>query len=467
MKNKLALRLLAIFIVVAVAGVVVYRSLAKTDASVNLTRTATVEVGDVHPAITATGNVSPAAQTLANFQSSGKLIEVNVKAGDVVTAGQKLGKIDPYDLDRAVGQAQQNLETAKIKRQQALGNDDANIQSNQISWDSAGQNLSNAQSNLGSLQSQYPNPGAADQQKIDQAQTQVNQAQVTLQQAQLKLEQAKGGEAYDRQLQNIQVQQAQAVLDDANRNLDFATLTAPAAGTVISVNYSVGDQVPGTSAGSSSAKTASGGSGSSGGSSSSGGASSAFVVIGDPTQIQATLTIDQSDIASVKAGMPVGITADAIRNKTFKGKITSVNPTPTSSQGVTTFTAYASIDNPTPNLLQGMSVTASVDEGARKSVLVVPNMAVRASNGGRVVRKIIGGTPTDVSVVCGASDDQNTEIQSGLTQGDRIVIDVFQSTAGGATQAESRNGGSGFGLGGGMGAAGRSFGGKGGGARGN
>lgn len=174
--------------------------------------------------------------------------------------------------------------------------------------------------------------------------------------------------------------------------------------------------------------------------------------------MQVTLTIDQNDIADVKVGQSVDVTVDAIQDETFKGKITQIDPTPSSSQGVTTYSAYASIDKSDSMLKTGMSATAKIDQGARKGVLVVPNMAVRATSNGKVVRKMVDGTPTDVTVVTGASDDNYTEVKSGLFQGDQIIIDVFQATS--SSSSSSRSGFMGMGGMGGMGAMGGGMGGS-------
>lgn len=442
---------------IAVAGVVVlsiaflaYRSLSKADTQTAQTRSVTVEVGDVRPSITVTGYISAASQTLVNFDTSGKLVEVYVKPGDVVEPGAKLGRIDPTELGRQVDQAKANLEMAKIKRDQALASDAANVQSNQISVDAAKRALDQAQARLDELKTKYPTPNDSQQQQIDQQQSQADQANANYQQALVRLQSAKDSSYYNSQLQNIQVEQARQALDDAHKDYDSAVLKAPVGGTIVAVNYSVGDQVPGSSTASLSARQASSATAGTGGTSSSASSAStsgsAFVVIGDPSKLQVTLTIDQSDIANVKVGMPVEITADAVQNKTYKGKITSIDPTPVTSQGVTTFTVYASIENPDSSLLQGMSVTAKIDQGVRRNVLVVPNMAVRSSRNGKVVRKVVDGQPTDVSVIIGASDEEYTEIKSGLMKGDRIVVDVFQYT--GASQG-SATGFPGMGFGGG------------------
>ncbi|MCL5291551.1 MAG: HlyD family efflux transporter periplasmic adaptor subunit [Actinobacteria bacterium] len=441
MKKKPIIGLMVLAVVLVLIGFVGYRSLAKSSTVATPTRSAKVQAGTVRPTITTTGNISLAGQTQVNFENAGKIIEVAVKPGDVVEAGRVLGKIDPQDLQRAVDQAKSSLERAKLMRDQALGNDDVNVQTNQISVDTAYNSLLNAQAKLAQLKSDYPTPNAQQQQQIDQGQSTVDQSNAQYQQALIRLQSAKDAKSYDARLQDMQVAQAKQALEDANADLASATLTAPVAGTVIAVNYSVGDRVSGSSSSSTAVNTTP-----SGDSSQPGGAGgSAFVVIGDPAKFQTTFTIDQSDITNVKVGMSVDMTPDALQEKTFKGKISSIDPTPTSSQGVTTYSVYASVDKPDPALRQGMSVTAKIDLGARKNVLVVPNMAIRAASGGRVVRKIVDGQLANVSVVTGASDDEYTEIKSGLMEGDEISMDVFQSTGSSSIQ-QTRGRTSGMGI---------------------
>jgi macrolide-specific efflux system membrane fusion protein len=203
---------------------------------------------------------------------------------------------------------------------------------------------------------------------------------------------------------------------------------------VLAVNASVGEQVAGTGTtggstqGGSEASTSQTNSGSSSSGSSSSSNSNDFIVIADLTKLQIGASVDQVDIPKIAKDQNVSIAFDAISGKEFEGKVVSIDPTPVNTQGVITYKIKSSIENPDSKIQLGMTADLQIDVGAKKNVLVVPNLAVRPANGLKVVRKIIDGVPTDVPVKVGLSDDQNTEITSGLSEGDEIVVNVFSST---------------------------------------
>lgn len=242
-----------------------------------------------------------------------------------------------------------------------------------------------------------------------------------------------GATADDKTIQYASLVQAEESYESAKRALEDATLVAPFDGTVLSVTGNVGDEVSAGSAGS----------GSSTGSSSTGStASSAVVILADLDHLEVTATVDQADITTIAEGQAASITIDAIADKEFEGKVTGVDRNPVIDQNVVTYSISVSIDKPDKKIQLGMGATINIDLGKKKNVLIVPNLAVRSSNGGKVVSKLIDGESTDVRVETGLSDEDYTEIVSGLLEGDQIMVDVFSATS---TSTQRQN--SGFGSG--------------------
>ena len=103
--------ILLVVIAVGVAGAVVLMR-GKASASTS-TRTVTVALGNVSSTVSASGTVAPATSMDLNFLTSGVVSEVDVKAGDKVTAGQVVGRLDPTDADAKVASAQAALVTAQ------------------------------------------------------------------------------------------------------------------------------------------------------------------------------------------------------------------------------------------------------------------------------------------------------------------------------------------------------------------
>ena len=355
-------------IVVVMLGFAVYYFGFRKTSTTTTEQTKTVKVtkGDIKPALTATGTVGSENETGVNFETGGELTEVNVKVGDVVTAGQQLAKIDATSLEREVTIAKANLNGANAK--------------------------------------------------LSQVKSQPN------------------ADSYDVRIQQAAVTQAKENYEAALENVEKATLVSPTAGTVLGVNASVGEQVSGVGSTASSSQSGSAGSGTSGtssGQSSSSSASSSssdFIVVADLTKLQIEVSIDQVDLPKVAKDQSVSISFDAIPNQEFSGKIVNIDPTPVNTQNVITYNILTSIDNPDPKIQLGMTADLDIDLGAKKDVLVVPNLAVRAQDGSKVVRKMIDGAASDVPVEVGLSDDTYTEIVSGLSEGDQIVVNVFTST---------------------------------------
>lgn len=221
----------------------------------------------------------------------------------------------------------------------------------------------------------------------------------------------------------VSVQNAQTAVDTAKTNLDAATLTAPSAGTVASIANQVGEFVSG------------------------GNTNSAFIVLTSTTAMVLHGTIGEADIAKLKLGQVANVTVDAITGSKMTGRITSLDPVATISQGVPVYGVDVSIDVPATGVKAGMTGTANVILASKQNVLTVPNTAIRTVSGQRGVQVLKDGEVVDTPAQFGISNDTLTEVVSGLQEGDTIVIP--QARAGASTQP-NRGGFPGVGGGGGV-----------------
>jgi len=362
-KRKVLSKVLKIVLpvlVLAGVGFGVYKLVfSQSDTQESETKTAKVTKGEIKPTLAVTGTVASENETGVNFETSGELIEVNVKVGDVVAVGQQLAKIDDTELQRQVTIQKANYNSAVAKYNQAKA--------------------------------------------------------------------APNSDSYEIQIQAASVTQAKQNYQEALDNLDKATLTSPTAGTVLVVNASVGEQAGGASStGTSSQNSSSTNTNQNTTSSSSG--SSDLMVIADLTKLQIEASVDQVDIPKIAKDQVVTITFDAIPDKEFKGKVANIDPTATSDQDVVTYNIVTSIENPDPKIQLGMTADMEIDLGCKENVLVVPNLAIKTKDNSKVVSKMMNGTATTVKVEVGLSDDNNTEITSGLSEGDEVAVETFSST---------------------------------------
>ncbi|MCL4465436.1 MAG: HlyD family efflux transporter periplasmic adaptor subunit [Chloroflexi bacterium] len=212
--------------------------------------------------------------------------------------------------------------------------------------------------------------------------------------------------------------QVQASVNQAQINLDNAVLTAPFDGIVSTVGYSVGTL-----------------------SSSGGTVGAPGIALVDTKNLRLDVNADETDVAKVAIGQPTTITFDALSGDTFTGKVTAISPSATVNQGVVTFLVSVVLDpGQSSEMKAGMSGTANIVVAERNNVLLVPNRAVRTVGRNRVVDVLDPSTDktTTKTVGVGMSNDTQTEITSGLNQGDVVVIPTTTTTA-------PRVGGGGFG----------------------
>lgn len=200
-------------------------------------------------------------------------------------------------------------------------------------------------------------------------------------------------------------------------------LTSSIDGTVIQIGAKVGEQLGGTTTSTRATTTTS---------SSPAIDTPGFITVADLNNLQIKMGIDQADVAKLSVNQAVTISLDAIPDKTFTGAVVFIDPIPTNSQNVITYTVYTNLASPDSRVKLGMSSNVSVDLGQTDNVLLVPNLAVKTVNGKKVVTKVVAGKQTDVDVTVGVSDDKNTEIKNGLSNSDKVVVgEVTVSSSGG------------------------------------
>lgn len=219
----------------------------------------------------------------------------------------------------------------------------------------------------------------------------------------------------------ISLQQKQNALLDAKDKLADYYVRAPFAGIIAKVNQAKGD-------------TASSG--------------TAIATIISPKQI-AQITLNESDVAKIKTGQKATLTFDAIDELTLTGTVAQVDELGTASQGVVSYTVEIALDTQDSRIKPGMSVNAAIITAFKADTLTVPNTAVKNQNGGAYVQTLgKDGKPERKTVTTGLASDTDTEILSGLAEGDEVVTQTVTPSA--SSSSSSSKTGSGIpGLGGG------------------
>jgi len=189
---------------------------------------------------------------------------------------------------------------------------------------------------------------------------------------------------------------AQAAGQQAQANLDAATLRAPSAAIVAQVNNRVGEQLA---------------------------PAGAFMVLQNVSAFVVRVTVGESAIALLEVGQPATVTIDALGMATaLSGRVTAIDPGATVQLGIPVYGADVTLDAPDPRVRAGMSASASVVVASKPDALVVPAVAIRSQGGRRSVQVLREGKLVDIEITVGISADGMTEIASGLREGDRVVV---------------------------------------------
>jgi hypothetical protein len=154
--------------------------------------------------------------------------------------------------------------------------------------------------------------------------------------------------------------------------------------------------------------------------------------------------VDESDVTHVQVGQPVQLSFDALTGRSVPGHVTAVAPQSTTQSGVTSYLVSISIDGGR-GVRPGMTATANIVYAQQDNALVVPNRAIRRQGRDQVVDVLTKDGTLDTRVVeRGLSNDQTTEITSGLNEGDQVVIPTTATQLPGNGRAPGL-GGPGFG----------------------
>ena len=282
--------------------------------------------------------------------------------------------------------------------------------------DSDKQNLSLAQNNSGSaikttheqvVQAKASLTAAISEQlQVAVKKQDLDAARSAVAQAQAQLDSARAGLMQNDVLQR-QVAEAktnvQASMDQLNvdqSRLTKALIRTPITGTVLQLNAQQGETlVAGFSA-------------------------APVITVADLNRLQVNAFVDETDIGKIKVGEPASVTVDSFPSEPFAGVVTKVASGSTLQQNVVTYGVTVAIKDPHHRLKPDMTATVEVTVSARPNALVVPDEAVKPENLESFVGVLPPGatTPVKRKVVIGASDGTNTQIVSGLKDGEVVVL---------------------------------------------
>jgi len=138
----------------------------------------------------------------------------------------------------------------------------------------------------------------------------------------------------------------------------------------------------------------------------------------DDSRLEATLNVPERELATLKAGQPVLLVADALPGKQFTGVVDRVAPVVDSGSG--TFRVICAFADAAATLQPGMFGRIRIDYDQRTDALVVPRLAL-LEDGDPAVFRVREGKVARVPVKLGYAEGQWVEIRDGLKEGDQVV----------------------------------------------
>lgn len=196
------------------------------------------------------------------------------------------------------------------------------------------------------------------------------------------------------------VNQASANLDNARTELAATNLIAPFNGIISSISVARGDQVN---------------------------RSTSTIDILDPTVITVEGTADEIDVLSLRIGDRVAVTLDALPNQVLEGVIDEIGDG-VNQQGVIEFPLTIALTPPDGvDLIEGLSATATIVLNQIDNALLVPLQAIGGTFSQPTVDVATESGFVTTNVVLGASDDFWVVVESGLAEGQEVLMTIAES----------------------------------------
>jgi HlyD family secretion protein len=358
-------------------------------------RLATVERGDVAKSVVATGRVEPVSKVEIKSKANGIVKELKADVGQQVHVGQVLVELDKDNLSARSREALAALAGAQAN----LAAAEAEFEKNKV--EAEGPDVPFARRNLERAE-QLTREKLLATQGLDDARSALDQA-VNRQLAaktQLGVAQARVAQA------RAAVAAAQAAVERAQEELANATIRSPIEGIVLSRPVELGSPV------SSILNLGANG--------------TLVMVLGDISQVYVKGNVDEADIGAVRLGQPARIKVETFRDKQFDGKVTQISPMGTDKDNVISFEVRVSIDNGGGELLANMTANAEIILEMHKNTLVVPEAAiVYDAQRNASVDLVSAASKTGrerTAIKVGVSNGTRTQVVSGLTEGQKVVL---------------------------------------------
>jgi HlyD family secretion protein len=405
-KMKKLLIAAGLLVTVGILGSVAVAGGKKKGAEVRVER---VSRRDLVSVVTASGKIEPKRKVDISADISGRVIQVAVVEGQMVSEGDLLLRIDPTQYEANVRRAEAAVAQARAREAQSRAQ------------------LLKANNDLRRAENLAQGHELISAQDVENART---QAQVA---------------TAEQQAGRFAVQQAAAALSEAQDNLSKTTIRAPMSGRVTRLNIEQGETaIIGTM----------------------NNPGSLLLTVADLSVMEATVQVDETDVPNISIGDSAAVRIDAFPDREFSGKVTRIansavqtagSQASSGQQQSVDFEVIITLDNPPSELRPDLSATADVVTEQRRGVLAVPIIALQVRDpdgkkfksadedeakavsaaGGSQQRgrdaEVTGvfvmqdGKAQWTPVQIGIAGDRYFEVRGGLRGGETVVAGTYQA----------------------------------------
>ena len=370
-------RILLIVVVVGLAGGVAYLALTRPDAGPAAPQNvATVTRGTLEESVEITGAIASGSVHNLTFATAGTVWVVDAAVGDRVRFNQLLARLDTTALDRQLEAARTSLEAAK-----------KNLAAAESSLASAKSTLDATEEEQPTAPPGIPGPLPTTELQHDAA---LDAAKAAVANAEAAVANAEAA-----------ISNTEASITVTEKAIEGAEIRSPVAGRVTRMLLKVSDRVaPG-------ALTA-----------------DAFPVqIMDLGNLRIEAQASEDDVVNLAVDQRARITFDALDDITLDGHVCEIESVGILIQGVPTFPVRVCLDNTDTRVRVGLTATVDVATGRRENVLLLPSRAVSLIGDKHTVTLLLAdNSRVETQVTVGRTSGGMTEIVSGLTEGQRVVL---------------------------------------------
>ncbi|MFT5715341.1 MAG: HlyD family secretion protein [Flavobacterium sp.] len=370
----------------------------------------TVTASTIVETVSATGKIQPEIEVKISSEVSGEIISLPVKEGQVVKKGDLLVKINPDLYTSGYNRSVSNLAGTKA-------------------------GLSQADAQLNEAKASY------DRNKILFKKGIISKSDWDKSISSFEVSKATKQSAY------FNVQSAAASVNEARDNLGRTVIFAPADGTISVLNVELGERVLGT-------QQMTG---------------TEILRVANLNNMEVEVDVNENDIVKIKVGDFAKVLVDAYLKKQFKGVVTSISNSASStltSDQVTNFKvkirilkeSYQDLVEGRPSAYSpfrpGMTATVDIVTKTKENVLSVPISSVVIKSDTAAVKKVkmpadldeknavpksdkkfecvfvkVGGKAKIRIIKTGIQDDANIEVRTGLKKGDVVITGPYTTVA--------------------------------------